>query len=144
MADVAPGSIVYWDTSAVVSSLFEDRHSEEALRWSRVGATSLLSTLAHAETCAVIARLEREQSLTPVLAQSARHTLAAGPWRRLTRSPDWEVMDELSTRWPLRGADLWHLAAAATLRRHVPGLVLLSFDNRLSVAAAGLGFGIDR
>ncbi len=139
MPDPGHGSIVYWDTSAVISSLFEDRHSDEALRWSRTGGTSLLSSLAYAETCAVIARLEREQSVAAPSAQSARRSLSEGPWRRLTLSPDWPVIESLAGRWPLRGADLWHLATAVTLRQQVPGLVLLSFDARLSVAGAAIG-----
>lgn len=43
----------------------------------------------------------------------------------------------LASKWPLRGADLWHLAAAKTLQKDLPELTVLTFDNRLYVAALG-------
>ena len=46
-------------------------------------------------------------------------------------------MRALSAKWPLREADLWHLAAAATLRKEFPELKFLTFDQRLKKAAAG-------
>jgi hypothetical protein len=53
--------------------------------------------------------------------------------------PDWDKIKSLSQKWPLRGANLWHLAAAKTLQKRLPELRLLTFDNRLSVAAMGEG-----
>jgi predicted nucleic acid-binding protein len=90
----------------------------------------------------VIARLERERALATVMADSARELVRVGPWRRLALQPDWAALDELARRWPVRGADLWHLATAATLSRELPGLRLLTFDTRLAAAshAAGLAF----
>ena len=43
----------------------------------------------------------------------------------------------LASKWPLRGADLWHLATAKTLQKDLPELTVLTFDNRLYVAALG-------
>jgi predicted nucleic acid-binding protein len=43
----------------------------------------------------------------------------------------------LASNWSLRGADLWHLAAAKTLQCELPELLLLTFDQRLYHAAAG-------
>jgi len=31
---------------------------------------------------------------------------------RIYTWPEWEIVRALSAKWPLRGADLWHLAAA--------------------------------
>jgi hypothetical protein len=45
----------------------------------------------------------------------------------------------LSSRYPLRGADLWHLAAAKSLQEELPELRLLTFDQRLMEAAQGEG-----
>jgi hypothetical protein len=131
---------LYWDASAVLSSLFRDAHSEEAIEWAGREGIHLLSSLAYTETCAVIARLERERLFPNVLISSARDTLGAGPWRRLSLLPDWEVVRGLAPKWPIRGADLWHLATAVTLRRELPGLALLTYDNRMAVAADGEGF----
>lgn len=141
MADERRELVLYWDASAVLSSLFRDANSDDAIRWSRLDGVHLLSSLAYAETCAVIARLGREQVIPAVLTNSARDALTQGPWRRLALLPDWDAVGELATRWPLRGADLWHLATAVTIRRELPALALLTFDTSLSVAAAGVGVG---
>src|SRR2546427_12602884 len=79
--------VVYWDSSAVLSALFEDRYSEQAARWAGRSGMHLLSTLAWAEVYAVIARGEREHVLTGVLINAAREVLEEGPWRRLNASP---------------------------------------------------------
>lgn len=138
---VAPiGEVVlYWDSSAVLSALFQDQHSEEAVRWSRLTGVHLLSTLAWAEVYAVIARADREHALAEILLKAARETVQRGPWRRVNASPEWRLMRDLSSRWPLRGADLWHLAVAKTLQAELPELTLLSFDARLRAAAQGEG-----
>jgi len=91
---------------------------------------------------AVLARLERDHTLPTVLAGAARELVRTGPWRRLTLQPDWASIDDLATRWPLRGADLWHLATAVTLSRELPELRLITFDSRLTVASSGAGLAL--
>lgn len=135
-------AVFYWDASAVLSALIRDRHSERATELARRPATHLLSTLAYAEVLAVVARLEREGNLPEVIAASTRQVLQAGPWRRLLLQPDWAALDSLSTRWPLRGADLWHLGAAVTLGRQLPELQLVTFDTRLAAAGEGAGLAL--
>ena len=132
-------SAIYWDSSAILSALFRDEHSDEAGRRARGSAVHFLSTLAWAEVLAVIARVERERALAKVLAAAAREALEGGPWRRLNAAPDWKVVRDLSSKWPLRGADLWHLAVAKSLRSEVPELTILSFDAHLVAAAKGEG-----
>ena len=131
--------VLYWDASAVLSLLFADCHSATALEWWQSGSIHLLSTLAFVETHAVITRLERSKALSTTLTQEARHNLTAWPWRRTTAQPAWEVVDSLANRWPLRGADLWHLACATSLHQQLPELHLLTFDNSLQEAAQGEG-----
>lgn len=131
--------VLYWDASAVLSLLFTDSHSDTAVAWARSGAVHLISTLACAESSAVIAHLQRDQAMTDVLAQSVRNSLSNGPWRRTTVQPAWETIHPLATRWPLRGAALWHLACAKGLQQQLPELHLLTFDNRLHEAALGEG-----
>ena len=130
---------VYWDASAVLSALFQDRYSAEALAWSRRPGAHLLSSLAWAEVHAVIARVERERALAGVLVAAAREAVDSGPWRLLNITPAWESAEILAAKWPLRGADLWHLSAAKTLQDELPELVLLTFDSRLKSAALGEG-----
>jgi predicted nucleic acid-binding protein len=129
--------VLYWDTSAILSALFMDSHSDVAQRWSHTTGVHLMSTLAFAETCAVIARIHRERLVAEVLIAAAYEVLETGPWRRLNAWPAWDIIQPLSEQWPLRGAGLWHLATAKTLQRQLPELFLLTFDARLQTAAQG-------
>lgn len=134
--------VVYWDASAVLSVLIRDTHSTRASGVARRAGTHLLSTLAYAEAAAVIGRLERNRELPTVLAESSREILRDGPWRRLALQPDWANIDEQAVRWPLRGADLWHLATALTLTRELPELRVLTFDSRLAAVCGELGLAL--
>ncbi len=129
--------VLYWDSSAVLSMLFQDGHSRRATVAARKPAVHLLSTLAWAEVHAVIARIEREHALAGILVNAAREALDRGPWRRTSISPEWSMMRDLAARSDLRGADLWHLCAAKTLQVELPELQLLTFDTRLGRAAHG-------
>ena len=130
---------VYWDSSSILSLLFKDSHSKEALSWSNKEGVHLLSTLGYTEVCAVISRIKREKLLADILIDVAFRTLKTGPWRYLNIWPEWEKLKALSLKWSLRGAGLWHLATARTLQKQIPELVLLTFDSRLGIAAEGEG-----
>jgi predicted nucleic acid-binding protein len=133
-----PGeTVLYWDASAIVSALFKDVHSEQAWAMSRRDGVHLLSSLALAETHAVINRLARERLLADVLIRAALEALAAGPWRYINLSPGPGEIARLGARWPLCGPDLWHLALAVSLKQHLPELSLFTFDVRLQAAAQG-------
>ena len=95
----------------------------------------LLSTLAYVEVLSVLDRMERERILTGVLAQSALQGLAEGPWRLLNACSSRGQMDALRGKYPLRGADFWHLALALTLKKDIPELVVLTFDQKLREGA---------
>jgi len=122
--------------------LIADAHSSRATAVARIDGAHLLSTLAFAETFAVVARLEREGILPTVLADAARDVVLNGPWRRLSLQPDWKNIETLATRWPVQGADLWHLATADTLRRELPELKVITFDARLALASQGIGLDV--
>jgi len=77
--------------------------------------------------------------LTTVIVKVSFESLEGGFWRRLNIWPDWEIVPLLSKKWPLRGADLWHLATAKSLQKELPELFLLTFDDRLQKAAQGEG-----
>ncbi|MGH7686044.1 MAG: type II toxin-antitoxin system VapC family toxin [Candidatus Dormibacteria bacterium] len=138
----AASPVVYWDASAVLSVLIHDAHSARASAVARRAVTHLISTLAYAEVSAVIARVERNRDLPTALADAARELVHNGPWRRLVLQPDWASIDDLASSWPLRGADLWHLATAMTLRRELPEVRMATFDSRLAAAAADLGLAL--
>ncbi len=137
MMDSQP--VVYWDTSAIVSVLFKDEHSENARGLADAEGVHLMSSLGYSEACAVLARIGREGVLADILVKAAFEVLENGPWRRLRISPLWEDLRSLSTKWPLRGADLWHLAAAKHIQKELPELTLFTFDERLKIAAEGEG-----
>jgi predicted nucleic acid-binding protein len=135
----AAASVIYWDTSAVLATLFRDEHSGRAVPIARTDSVHLLSSLTWAETHAVIARLERERMLATTLTTAARDAFVDAHWRRVNLGPDWQMAESLAQAWPLRGADLWHLATAKTLQADLPELTFLSFDARLVAAAIGEG-----
>jgi predicted nucleic acid-binding protein len=132
--------ILYWDASALLSLLVEDRHSASARRAAgKRAASHLVSSLALAEVHAVLARLERERILGPESHRELRSRLRGGPWRATAVHPAAERLGDLASRHPLRGADLWHLGAALALADALPGLRMLSFDRRLAAAADAEG-----
>jgi predicted nucleic acid-binding protein len=129
--------LIYWDSSAILSALFSDTHSDTAKKWADETGLHLISTLAYAEVSAVIARMKREHVIAETLVNAAFEVLNQGPWRRIHTVPEWELVRALSARCTLRGADLWHLATATTLRKELPELTFLTFDQRLKKAARG-------
>jgi len=136
--------VVYWDTSAILSLLCKDAFSPLALSWAEVEGIHLMSTLAWAESHAVIARMHKEGVLSNQSREYIGDALRQGVWRRMNGLPDWDTTQRLGQKWSLRGADLWHLAAAKSLQQDLPELMLLTFDEKLQVAAQkeGLGPGI--
>ncbi len=128
-------AVIYWDSSAVISALFQDANTKKAKIRAEREALHLLTSLAYAEVGAVISRMRREQTLTEVLSQSAYEVLDRGPWRRISISPDWALVKTLAQKHSLRGAGLWHLAAAVSLTREFPEISLLTFDRKLMAAA---------
>ncbi len=73
--------------------------------------------------------------MAAVLVEAALETLDNGPWQRLNAGPTWKIIADLFKRLALRGADLWHLSTAQSVREHLPELKLLTFDTRLRTAA---------
>lgn len=130
---------VYWDASAVLSLVVRDVHSSRARTVLRRPGIHLLSTLAWAETLGGLARLEANREVAAPRARQARKALLAVTWTRLELQPDRDLLVELAGRQRLRGADLWHLALALTLRGPLPELAFLSFDERLAAAAVAEG-----
>lgn len=140
---MAEYAMVYWDASAVLSVLFRDVHSPTAREWAAMEGVHFLSSLAWSEVCAVIFRMEKERIIGEHLVNAAREALRRGPWRRLSGVPDWEITENLSRSWMLRGADLWHLALVKRLLEELPDLMLLTFDVKLEQAAKGEGLSAE-
>ncbi len=135
-------SVIYWDTSVVVSTLFKDNHSEVALQYASINGIHLISSLVLAETYAVINRIRREILIPDVLVEAAIEAFESGPWRQIKSSPNDKIMKAMAEKWSLRGADLWHLTTAKTLKQDLPELVMVTFDDRLLLAASGEGLAL--
>jgi predicted nucleic acid-binding protein len=134
--------VIYWDASAILSALIKDVHSEKAQAWANREGIHLISSLAYAEVMAVISRMQRERVMADVLVEAALKALKDGPWRPLNLEPTPGHMLGYSRRWPLRGADLWHLACAKSAHEHLPEVKVLTFDTKLKAAARGEGIGL--
>ena len=129
--------VIYWDASAILSVIFKDTNSVKASAHAESEAVHFLSSLAYSEVAAVISRMKRERILSDALVDISFDVLERGPWRRIDIHPDQHIAKNLSAKWPLKGAALWHLAAAKSLANEFPELVLLTFDLKLAKAAKG-------
>ena len=115
---------VYWDPTSVLSALFQDSNSEKALGMSKKEGVHLLSGLCYAEVACVLSRIRRKRIVNEVLIEVAMEALKNGPWRHLNIWPEWNVLMALSSKMPLKAANLWHLASAKTLQKQIPELTL--------------------
>lgn len=131
--------VLYWDSSAVLSALLQESHSREALKRLRAPGHHLISSLALTETHAVLSRMWRDGLLGEEELPLVRANLAAGPWEKVSATPDTELVPALADRHRLRGADLWHLALAVSLSRDLPELRFLTWDAQLRTAATAEG-----
>jgi len=129
--------VIYWDSTALLSYIFKDRHSEEIMERAHSRGVHLLTTLAAAEVYTVISRIHRERILPDVMIDSLFERLEKGPWSRLNIVPDRSALKELARRWPLEGSGLWHLATALTLQREFPELMVLTLNENLARASRG-------
>ena len=134
---------LYWDSSAILSLAFDDVHSTLAKRHFRRAHRHLLSSLARAECASVIARVVRSGEMAVALGDRAIDSIARTPWLALTDGPSPATLRVLARRYPLRGADLWHLALTVDLGESLPGLRLLTFDSVLGAAARAEGLAAE-
>jgi predicted nucleic acid-binding protein len=126
---------VYWDPTSVLSALFQDSNSEKALAMSKKEGVHLVSGLCYSEVASVLSRIRRRKIVNEVLIEVTLEALKNGPWRHLNIWPEWSMLMALSSKRPLKAANLWHLASAKTLQKQIPELTLLTFDEELKTAA---------
>lgn len=136
------GTVLYWDSSAVFSVLFQDDHSEKAGKWIKKPGVHLISSLVNAEVYAVVSRLKKENILANLLYDAVIKAFEAGPWRQIYTHPDRTILKSIASKYYLRGADLWHFCTVAQLQDQLPEIKLLTFDQRLNKAAASAGFSL--
>ncbi|MGE5580270.1 MAG: type II toxin-antitoxin system VapC family toxin [Bacillota bacterium] len=96
-----------------------------------------MSTLTFAETLSVLRRMRSAGVIDEATLQDALDLIRHLPWRRFPQGPAWDDIASVSSTYGLRGADLWHLCTALTLKKRLlPSLRLLSYDSKLVAAAA--------
>lgn len=136
----------FWDASAIVPLLVAERHSDFTLTERAADPVMLVWWGTIVECSSALARLEREQRLSPEDAGAVLEVLRslAADWYVV--QPDVRLRNlalRLLRVHPLRAADGLQLAAALTAADGEPETVeFVSFDMELNRSAAREGFRI--
>ncbi len=136
---------LYADSSAVLSWIFGEPEGE-AVRGVLAAAESVLaSDLTLVECDRTILRAQTAGRVTEAQAADRRDLLiaTAAHWHLLRL--DAEVLERARRPFPaepIRTLDALHLASALRARAALPGLVLLSLDERMRATGRGLGFTV--
>lgn len=134
----------FWDSSAIVPLLVEERVSPSLLALLDADPVMAVWWGTPVECVSAIARREREGHLEPADATRAisRLRILAGAWNEVVASePVRQAATRLLRVHPLRAADGLQLAAAVVAADGSPGtLAFVCQDDRLGVAAEREGF----
>ena len=136
---------LYVDSSGIVAWLLGEEQASAVI--AALGAANLVvcSHLTLVECDRALLRCLAVGTLTDaeVAEKSALLNAAAFAWRRLAITE--AILERARLPFvggPVRTLDAIHLASAIEGRGAVPGLVLLSLDERMRKSARALGFGI--
>ena len=136
----------FWDTSAIVPLLVEERSSQTLRALHRDDPLMVVWWGIHTECASALARIDRDGLIDT-------QSLRVGHKRLSQLLANWEEVDpndevrDTAARFlrvhPLRAADALQLAAAYLAAERRPGsLELVTLDERLAVAAQKEGFGV--
>jgi len=133
--------VIYADSSAIVKRYYAEPGSERVRERLAANERVFTSRLAYAEVHAALARKRRERAFSQV-AYGRATTAFDCDWPAYDQialdAATLACVPELVRRYPLRGADAVHLAAAVWLRGLAGDpLELWASDERLLDAAAG-------
>jgi predicted nucleic acid-binding protein len=140
-----PERHLYADASAVLAWLLEEPRGEETAAILDAASAVVSSELTLVECDRALLRRSGEAAITEAgRAQlSARVAAAATEWTLLALSAPILLRARLPfAGLPVRTLDAIHLASALEGRSAVPGLAILSLDDRMRRAARSLGFGV--
>lgn len=132
---------LYLDTSAVLRAVLEAGTTPEIEARIREAPVLLTSRLALVESARVLGRLRLSAGLGETLLAQAERDVAA-IWARcelweLTRAVC-DLAAQVAPARALRALDALHLATFVLARRRIEALELLTADERLEAAAAGV------
>lgn len=125
-------SVAYVDTSALVAIVLEEPTGPAVAGQLDKFTTRVASNLLEAELRAALAR--EQLGFEPRLVADIRWVL-----------PDQPLTPELATVLQagyLRGADLWHVAAALYVARQLGQIAFVTLDERQRSVAAALAFQV--
>ena len=136
----------FWDSSALVPLLVEEELSESVRELYLDGQGTITWWSTPVECVSAIARLEREDRLSPQAVTESLERLdgLARHWHRIEPvDAVLETARRLLRVHPLRAADSLQLAAAFLASEGRPStLELVCFDDRLVIAAQREGFPV--
>ena len=133
---------LYAESCAVLAWLLDEPTAAEVRRLLRGAEVTFASDLTLIECDRVLLRALALKELTAAEAADRRAHLAAAAahWQILRIAS--EIVDRARQPFPeepIRTLDAIHLASLLVARTAVPGLALLSLDDRVRQAARGLG-----
>lgn len=120
----------YWDASALLALIFDEPHTEAAVKARSVTAEIFAWSWLGVELAAGCARRRANARQRA----TADHFLARAFWHELLPS-DYSAVAARNETWRLRAADAGHLFAFQRLARVDPMITLVCFDRELTAAA---------
>ena len=133
---------VYLESSAVLAWLFDEPQGRRVPFIVDEAPVVFFSPLTTTEVTRVLIRAVHAGRLTAADDRRLRALLAdaAAGWAHIEIDDDmWRRAGETFPAEPLRTLDALHLAAALRVATAVPDLRVITFDRRITAAAAALG-----
>ncbi len=137
--------ILYAESSAVLSWLLDGGRGETARKALASAEAVIASRLTLFECARAIRRAEGCSLLDAARADRARSLLAGAAARWDLVEVAGEILAEADRRFPrepIRSSDALHLGTALFLRPRIPGLAVLTLDDRVAANARLLGFPV--
>jgi predicted nucleic acid-binding protein len=138
----------FWDSSAIVPLLVEEKNSRRMRDALRADPVMLTWWATEIECASAVARMERDQLLAPAKASGALQRLRQhrDAWHEIEPAI---IVRETAKRlvrvYPLRAGDSLQLAAALVAAAHqASSLVFVCLDERLAAVAEREGFPVIR
>lgn len=131
--------ILYLDTSALMKRYFQEPYSGDVADLWKRASEIVISSVGYAETLAAFFRKKREAALDDARVAQILEAFKAD-WNSFIRVAVCDdlngIVDNLASRYPLRGFDAIHLASALTVKKRLnQAFLFCCFDDRLSDAA---------
>jgi predicted nucleic acid-binding protein len=138
--------VKFWDSSAIVPLLAEERATSSVLGLYREDPLVFVWWGTEVECVSALARLERQDSISPISLAAALQRLRAlkSRWQEVQPIEELkETAERLLRVHNLRAADSLQLAAAIVASEHRPSsLDFVCFDERLTAVAQREGFNV--